>query len=150
VKEMSRFNYLKKMVERRRSVLEDELEKYGLEIREDSALCKKHIEEGYRTTEFVVNVMRDMNFIVNKTNFRNNVRYHNKNNLPQICEKFSKIFDTKDDIPKTLAIYDKIAEKKLAHSRKHTIIHHPKDCAMFLRLIPPSLAVPQGLPSSHP
>ena len=149
VKEMSRFNYLKKMVERRRSVLEDELEKYGLEIREDSALCKKHIEEGYRTTEFVVNVMRDMNFIVNKTNFRNNVRYHNKNNLPQICEKFSKIFDTKDDIPKTLAIYDKIAEKKLRIQENipSSITQRIAQCFAANPTLP---AVPQGLPSSHP
>jgi len=152
VKEMSRFNYLKKMVENRRSVLEDELEKYGLEIREDSALCKKYIQEGYKTTEFVVDVIRDMDFIVNKTNFRNNVRYHNKNNLPKICEKFTKIFDTKDDIAKTLAIYDKIAEKKLRIQCNipPSITQRIAQCFAANPSLPAVPQAAQGLPSSHP
>ena len=111
--EVSHYNKRRMEMDIRADLLEEEMEKYGIEIREDSQLCNRYIKIGFPKLEHVVNVMRDIDFIAKNTKYFTNGRYRLSYNPPEICKKFSRIFDTKDDVRKTLAIYDKVRQGHL-------------------------------------
>lgn len=100
----------------RRELLTDELEKYGYSIRNDSFLCNEYIEYGNRDLIYVVNVMREMEFLMNHTDYQ---VYWKKKCLEYYdgvlrrvvgIRKYRSLINRPDDIYKTYAI-EKYLEK---------------------------------------
>jgi hypothetical protein len=100
----------------RRELLNAELEKYGCGIRNDSILCHEYIEFGNRDLMFVVNTMREMDFLMNKTEYqslwkRRCLEYYDGVLRRVVCiRKYKSLMNREDDIYKTYAV-EKYLEK---------------------------------------
>lgn len=100
----------------RRELLNAELEKYGCSIRNDSILCHEYIEFGNRDLMFVVNTMREMDFLMNKTEYqslwkRRCLEYYDGVLRRVVCiRKYKSLMNREDDIYKTYAV-EKYLEK---------------------------------------
>lgn len=100
----------------RRELLNVELEKYGCSIRNDSVLCHEYVEYGNRDLMFVVNVMREMDFLMNKTEYQTFWRkrcleyYDGILRRVVFIRKYRSLMNRADDIYKTYAV-EKYLEK---------------------------------------
>ena len=107
----------------RRELLNMELEKYGCSIRNDSVLCHEYIEYGSRDLMFVVNVMREMDFLMNKTDYQTFWRkrcleYYDGVLRRVICiRKYRSLMNRADDIYKTYAVEKYLDKMKEAASQ---------------------------------
>ena len=94
----------------RRELLNAELEKYGCGIRNDSVLCHEYIEFGTRDLMFVVNTMREMDFLMNKTEYqslwkRRCLEYYDGVLRRVVCiRKYKQLMNREEDIYKTYAV----------------------------------------------
>jgi hypothetical protein len=94
----------------RRELLNMELEKYGCGIRNDSILCHEYIEFGNRDLMFVVNTMREMDFLMNKTEYqslwkRRCLEYYDGVLRRVVCiRKYKKLMNREEDSYKTYAV----------------------------------------------
>ena len=94
----------------RRELLNAELEKYGCGIRNDSVLCHEYIEFGNRDLMFVVNTMREMDFLMNKTEYpsfwkRRCLEYYDGVLRRVVCiRKYKQLMNREEDIYKTYAV----------------------------------------------
>ena len=94
----------------RRELLNTELEKYGCSIRNDSILCHEYIEFGNRDFMFVVNTMREMDFLMNKTEYqslwkRRCLEYYDGVLRRVVCiRKYKQLMNREEDIYKTYAV----------------------------------------------
>ena len=94
----------------RRELLNAELEKYGCGIRNDSILCHEYIEFGNRDLMFVVNTMREMDFLMNKTEYqslwkRRCLEYYDGVLRRVVCiRKYKQLMNREEDIYKTYAV----------------------------------------------
>ena len=94
----------------RRELLNAELEKYGCSIRNDSILCHEYIEFGNRDLMFVVNTMREMDFLMNKTEYqslwkRRCLEYYDGVLRRVVCiRKYKQLMNREEDIYKTYAV----------------------------------------------
>jgi hypothetical protein len=100
----------------RRELLNAELEKYGLSFRRDSMLCHEYVEFGNRDLMFVVNTMREMDFLMNKTEYQTLWRkrcleYYDGVLRRVVCiRKYKLLMNREEDIYKTYAV-EKYLEK---------------------------------------
>ena len=100
----------------RRELLNMELEKYGCSFRKDSVLCHEYIEFGNRDLIFVVNTMREMDFLMNKTEYqslwkRRCLEYYDGVLRRVVCiRKYKCLINREEDIYKTYAV-EKYLEK---------------------------------------
>jgi hypothetical protein len=100
----------------RRELLNTELEKYGCSFRKDSILCHEYVEFGNRDLMFVVNTMREMDFMMNKTEYqslwkRRCLEYYDGILRRVVCiRKYKSLMNREDDIYKTYAV-EKYLEK---------------------------------------
>lgn len=94
----------------RRELLNVELQKYGCGIRNDSVLCHEYIEFGNRDLMFVVNTMREMDFLMNKTEYqslwkRRCLEYYDGVLRRVVCiRKYKQLMNREEDIYKTYAV----------------------------------------------
>ena len=94
----------------RRELLNAELQKYGCGIRNDSILCHEYIEFGNRDLMFVVNTMREMDFLMNKTEYqslwkRRCLEYYDGVLRRVVCiRKYKQLMNREEDIYKTYAV----------------------------------------------
>ena len=94
----------------RRELLNAELEKYGCGIRNDSILCHEYIEFGNRDLMFVVNTMREMDFLMNKTEYQSLwkmrcLEYYDGVLRRVVCiRKYKQLMNREEDIYKTYAV----------------------------------------------
>jgi hypothetical protein len=94
----------------RRELLNAELDKYGCGIRNDSVLCHEYIEFGNRDLMFVVNTMREMDFLMNKTEYQSLWRkrcleYYDGVLRRVVCiRKYKQLMNREEDIYKTYAV----------------------------------------------
>ena len=94
----------------RRELLNAELEKYGCSFRNDSVLCHEYVEFGNRDLMFVVNTMREMDFLMNKTEYqsfwkRRCLEYYDGVLRRVVCiRKYKSLMNREDDIYKTYAV----------------------------------------------
>jgi hypothetical protein len=94
----------------RRELLNMELEKYGCSFRNDSVLCHEYIEFGNRDLIFVVNTMREMDFLINKTEYpsfwkRRCLEYYDGVLRRVVCiRKYKCLMNREEDIYKTYAV----------------------------------------------
>ena len=94
----------------RRELLNAELEKYGCGIRNDSILCHEYVEFGNRDLMFVVNTMREMDFLMNKTEYqslwkRRCLEYYDGVLRRVVCiRKYKCLMNRDEDIYKTYAV----------------------------------------------
>ena len=94
----------------RRELLNAELEKYGCSFRNDSVLCHEYVEFGNRDLMFVVNTMREMDFLMNKTEYqslwkRRCLEYYDGVLRRVVCiRKYKSLMNRDDDIYKTYAV----------------------------------------------
>lgn len=94
----------------RRELLNMELEKYGCSFRNDSVLCHEYVEIGNRDLMFVVNTMREMDFLMNKTEYqslwkRRCLEYYDGVLRRVVCiRKYKQLMNREDDIYKTYAV----------------------------------------------
>ena len=94
----------------RRELLNAELEKYGCSFRNDSVLCHEYVEFGNRDLMFVVNTMREMDFLMNKTEYqslwkRRCLEYYDGVLRRVVCiRKYKQLMNREDDIYKTYAV----------------------------------------------
>ena len=94
----------------RRELLNAELEKYGCSFRNDSVLCHEYVEFGNRDLIFVVNTMREMDFLMNKTEYqslwkRRCLEYYDGVLRRVVCiRKYKSLMNRDDDIYKTYAV----------------------------------------------
>lgn len=102
----------------RRELLNAELEKYGCSIRNDSILCHEYIEFGNRDLMFVVNTMREMDFLMNKTEYqslwkRRCLEYYDGVLRRVICiRKYNQLMNRDEDIYKTYAVEKYLTKMK--------------------------------------
>jgi len=107
----------------RRELLNVELEKYGCSIRNDSVLCHEYIEYGNRDLMFVVNVMREMDFLMNKTEYqvfwRTKCLEYYDGVLRRVVgiRKYRSLINRADDIYKTYAVEKYLEKMKEAGSQ---------------------------------
>ena len=100
----------------RRELLNMELEKYGCSFRNDSVLCHEYVEFGNRDLMFVVNTMREMDFLMNKTEYqslwkRRCLEYYDGVLRRVVCiRKYKQLMNREEDIYKTYAV-EKYLEK---------------------------------------
>ncbi len=100
----------KRMVEERRERLREELEKYGCELRGDSILCERYIKSDNGDLETIVNVMREMKFLFEKTEYSKLIKsrqleyYDGILREQVVIKKYRKLFEKDDDIYKTYAV----------------------------------------------
>lgn len=100
----------------RRELLNAELEKYGCSFRNDSVLCHEYVEFGNRDLMFVVNTMREMDFLMNKTEYQSLWRkrcleYYDGVLRRVVCiRKYKSLMNRDEDIYKTYAV-EKYLEK---------------------------------------
>ena len=100
----------------RRELLNAELEKYGCSFRNDSVLCHEYVEFGNRDLMFVVNTMREMDFLMNKTEYqslwrRRCLEYYDGVLRRVVCiRKYKSLMNRDEDIYKTYAV-EKYLEK---------------------------------------
>ena len=100
----------------RRELLNMELEKYGCSFRNDSVLCHEYVEFGNRDLMFVVNTMREMDFLMNKTEYQSLwkkrcLEYYDGVLRRVVCiRKYKQLMNREDDIYKTYAV-EKYLEK---------------------------------------
>jgi hypothetical protein len=94
----------------RRELLNAELEKYGCSFRKDSVLCHEYVEFGNRDLMFVVYTMREMDFLMNKTEYqslwkRRCLEYYDGVLRRVVCiRKYKQLMNREDDIYKTYAV----------------------------------------------
>lgn len=94
----------------RRELLNAELEKYGCSFRNDSVLCHEYVEFGNRDLMFVVNTMREMDFLMNKTEYqslwkRRCLEYYDGVLRRVVCiRKYKCLTNREEDIYKTYAV----------------------------------------------
>jgi hypothetical protein len=94
----------------RRELLNMELEKYGCSFRNDSVLCHEYVEFGNRDLMFVVNTMREMDFLMNKTEYpsfwkRRCLEYYDGVLRRVVCiRKYKSLMNREEDIYKTYAV----------------------------------------------
>jgi hypothetical protein len=94
----------------RRELLNVELEKYELSLRNDSVLCHEYVEFGNRDLTLVVNTMREMDFLMNKTEYQSLWRkrcleYYDGVLRRVICiRKYKSLMNREEDIYKTYAV----------------------------------------------
>lgn len=94
----------------RRELLNMELEKYGCSFRKDSVLCHEYIEFGNRDLMFVINTMREMDFLMNKTEYpslwkRRCLEYYDGVLRRVVCiRKYKQLMNREEDIYKTYAV----------------------------------------------
>ncbi len=102
----------------RHQLLNMELEKYGCSIRNDSVLCREYIEIGNRDLMFVVNTMREMDFLMNKTEYKSLwrkrcLKYYDKVLRRVVCiRKYKSLMNWDDDIYKTYAVEKYLTKMK--------------------------------------
>ena len=100
----------------RRELLNMELEKYGCSFRNDSVLCHEYVEFGNRDLIFVVNTMREMDFLMNKTEYqllwkKRCLEYYDGILRRVVCiRKYKCLMNREEDIYKTYAV-EKYLEK---------------------------------------
>lgn len=100
----------------RRELLNVELEKYGCSFRNDSVLCNEYVEYGNRDLTYVVNVMREMEFLMNHTDYqvywRKKCLEYYDGVLRRVVgiRKYRSLINRADDIYKTYAV-EKYLEK---------------------------------------
>ncbi len=94
----------------RRELLNMELEKYGCSFRKDSVLCHEYIEFGNRDLMFVINTMREMDFLMNKTEYQSLwkkrcLEYYDGVLRRVVCiRKYKQLMNREEDIYKTYAV----------------------------------------------
>ena len=94
----------------RRELLNMELEKYGCSFRKDSVLCHEYVEFGNRDLMFVVNTMREMDFLMNKTEYpslwkKRCLEYYDGVLRRVVCiRKYKSLMNREEDIYKTYAV----------------------------------------------
>jgi hypothetical protein len=94
----------------RRELLNVELEKYGCSLRNDSILCHEYVEFGNRDLTLVVNTMREMDFLMNKTEYQSLWRkrcleYYDGVLRRVVCiRKYKSLMNREEDIYKTYAV----------------------------------------------
>lgn len=94
----------------RRELLNMELEKYGCSFRKDSVLCHEYVEFGNRDLMFVINTMREMDFLMNKTEYpsfwkRRCLEYYDGVLRRVVCiRKYKQLMNREEDIYKTYAV----------------------------------------------
>ena len=117
----------------RRELLNMELEKYGCSFRKDSVLCHEYVEFGNRDLMFVVNTMREMDFLMNKTEYQSLwkkrfLEYYDGVLRRVVCiRKYKSLMNRDDDIYKTYAV-----EKYLTKMKE-------TDCTINERYLSPNI-----------
>jgi hypothetical protein len=102
----------------RHELLNSELEKYGCSFRNDSVLCHEYVEFGNRDLMFVVNTMREMDFLMNKTEYqslwkRRCLEYYDGVLRRVVCiRKYKSLMNRDDDIYKTYAVEKYLTKMK--------------------------------------
>jgi len=94
----------------RRELLNMELEKYECSFRNDSVLCHEYVEFGNRDLIFVINTMREMDFLMNKTEYpllwkKRCLEYYDGVLRRVVCiRKYKSLMNREEDIYKTYAV----------------------------------------------
>lgn len=107
----------------RRELLNVELEKYECSFRNDSVLCHEYVEFGSRDLMFVVNTMREMDFLMNKTDYqtfwRTKCLEYYDGVLRRVVgiRKYRSLINRADDIYKTYAVEKYLEKMKDAGSQ---------------------------------
>ena len=107
----------------RRELLNWELEKYGCSFRNDSVLCHEYVEFGSRDLTYVVNVMREMEFLINHTEYqvfwRTKCLEYYDGVLRRVVgiRKYRSLINRADDIYKTYAVEKYLEKMKDAGSQ---------------------------------
>lgn len=102
----------------RRELLNVELEKYELSLRNDSVLCHEYVEFGNRDLMFVVNTMREMDFLMNKTEYQSlwrkrSLEYYDGVLRRVVCiRKYKSLMNREEDIYKTYAVEKYLTKMK--------------------------------------
>lgn len=108
----------KSMKIERRELLNVELEKYGCSFRKDSVLCHEYVEFGNRDLMFVVNTMREMDFLMNKTEYQSLWKkrcleyYDGILRRVVYIRKYKSLMNRDDDIYKTYAVEKYLTKMK--------------------------------------